>query len=249
MTTYNGKTAECVVHVTPAPKLVELAAADGRTSFGVKETAQLEWKIDGRDGSVKFATSNKRIATVSAAGVVSFKKTGKVTIKATAYNGVYATLVLSCKAAPKSVSLGATRATLGLGETADLTATLSKNSAGSYSFTSSNPAVISVTGTIATALQPGSAVLTVTAYNGKKASKTITVCPAPESVAFDPAEITLGEGETGKLNPVLNAGSAGACSYVANNDHVSVDADGTLTAGADTPAGAPASGLQGLAAY
>ena len=179
VTTYNGKTADCLVHVVDAPRSVTLATPDGRSTYGVSEKVQLKWELDGCEGRVKFATSNSRIAIVSAAGLVTFKKTGKVTIKVTAYNGVTASLALTGKTAPKSISLGAMRTQLGLGETAQLKASFPSGSTGSYTFTSSAPEIISVDGVTATALKAGSATLTVAAYNGKKASRTVAVLPAP----------------------------------------------------------------------
>ena len=123
VTTYNGKTADCLVHVVDAPRSITLATPDGRSTYGVKEKVQLKWELDGCEGRVKFAAGDSRIATVSAStGLVTFKKTGKVTIKVTAYNGVTASLALTGKTAPKSISLGAMRTQLGLGETAQLKA-------------------------------------------------------------------------------------------------------------------------------
>ena len=218
------------MHVVDAPRSITLATPDGRSTYGVKEKVQLKWELDGCEGRVKFATSNSRIATVSAAGLVTFKKTGKVTIKVTAYNGVTASLALTGKTAPKSISLGSMRTQLGLGETAQLKASFPSGSTGSYTFTSSAPEIISVDGVTAAALKVGSATLTVTAYNGKKASRTVTVLPAPESVSLNRNELTIGEGDQFTLTASLNEGSAGAYSFASSNDHVSVNADGTVSA-------------------
>ena len=212
-TTYNGKTAVCRVHVVDAPTQITLATPDGRTDYGVKEQMQLVWRLDNNVGNIQFSSSNGRIAAVSESGLVTFLRSGKVTIKATAYNGISSSITLNSRSEPKSVSLNALRTKLGLGETAELSASLSKNSAGSYAFSSSAPEIISVSGTTAAALQTGSAVLTVTTYNGKKASKTVTVYPMPETVSLNANELTLGAGECFTLSAALNEGSAGAYSF------------------------------------
>ena len=233
VSTYNDIERQCSVRITAEPKEVTLATANGRTSYGIGEKAQLSWKVDGRDSTdVKFSSSNKKYATVSASGVVTFKRKGNVTITVKTYNGVSARISLKCKYAPSSVSLRLERTTLGVSETLDMTAKLSSGSAGSCSFTSDNPDVVSVDGSKLTAVAPGKAKITVKTYNKKKATKTVTVCPAPDSMTLDSAELTLGTGETYTLVPALNAGSAGAIRFESSDPAVvSVDsADGSLCA-------------------
>ena len=174
--TYNGKTDTCTVTVVDAPSKLTLTA--NRTAIGVGEKIQLTASIEPATaaGTLTFTSSNKSIAAVSATGLVTAKKNGTVTVTARMYNGTKATIKIKVKKVPTSVTVKAGRTTLGLGETTTATISLSKGSAGSWTFSTSDANVVTVDEKgIITAVAVGTATVTVKTYNGKKSTVKITV--------------------------------------------------------------------------
>ena len=231
-TSYNGVSADCALSVSPAPSAVTLTAA--RTTIGLNEKLQLSAQLEPADtvGTLSFSSSNTRYVTVDANGVITGKRAGSATITVKTYNGKKATLKITIKKAPSSVSLKTTRTVLGVGETAQLTATLSSGSAGGYSFSSSDETklVVDETGLV-TALQPGEVSVSVKTYNGKTKSGVITVMSAPESITLADTALKIGAEDSAKLSYTLNEGSAGAISFTSSDETIAtVDADGTIRA-------------------
>ncbi len=232
VTTYNGVSEQCLIHILPAPKVVTLSTDDGRSTYGVKETVQLVWDVDGRENApVSFKSSNTRYATVSAGGLVTFRKAGKVTITATAYNGANGKVTLTCKKAPSSITLNVPRKTLGVGESIELSAKLSSGSAGSYTFEAEGDGHVSIDGNVLTAESVGTERIRAVTYNNKIYDiKTVTVLEAPDSIELNRHEVSIGVGDSYTLTTTLNEGSAGAFEFAAENSHVRVDAGGRVTA-------------------
>ena len=228
--TYNGKIASLPVKVYPAPTRLTLNTADGRKTFGVGETLQLRFETDSPVAGVTYKLNNRRAATLSADGTLTLKRTGKLTITATTYNGISTKLTLTIKSAPKSVSLKLSRAELGAGESAGFSVALPKGRSGSWTVESSDPAIAAVNGNTIVAAAPGTVKITVRTFNGKTNTQTLTVRPAPESVSFDRDSLTLGAGEKFTLKANLNSGSAGSIHYSAQGDCIQVDASGKITA-------------------
>ena len=231
-TAYNGVSDSCALTVVPAPTGVTLTAE--RSTIGLNEKLQLSAAMEpaGTLGTLKFSSSNTRYVTVSADGVIQGKRAGSATITVKTYNGKTATLKVTVKKAPTSVSLSTTRTELGLRETAQLTAKLSSGSAGAYSFTSSDESklVIDANGN-ATAIGVGDVTVTVTTYNGKSKSGVIHVLPEPESVTLSDHELRIGALDSWKLSYALNEGSAGAVGFTSSDPSVAtVDDDGTVHA-------------------
>ena len=226
------KAAKIAYTYKDAPTGVTLTAA--RTTIGLNEklalTAQLE--PAGVNGALTFSSSNTRYVTVDANGVITGKRAGSATITVKTYNGKKTTLKITVKKAPSSVSLKTTRTVLGVGETAQLTATLSSGSAGGYSFSSSDETKLTVDETgLVTALQPGEVSVSVKTYNGKTKSGVITVMSAPESITLADTALKIGAEDSAKLSYTLNEGSAGAISFTSSDETIAtVDADGTIRA-------------------
>ena len=231
-TSYNGVSADCALSVSPAPSAVTLTAA--RTTIGLNEKLQLSAQLEPADtvGTLSFSSSNTRYVTVDANGVITGKRAGSATITVKTYNGKKTTLKITVKKAPSSVSLKTTRTVLGVGETAQLTATLSSGSAGGYSFSSSDETKLTVDETgLVTALQPGEVSVSVKTYNGKTKSGVITVMSAPESITLADTALKIGAEDSAKLSYTLNEGSAGAISFTSSDETIAtVDADGTIRA-------------------
>ena len=176
-TAYNGKSARCAVRVLggPAPSTVWMDPTS--LLIPAKGTAQLYVGFDpGCDALLTFATSNKKVATVNENGLVTAKKAGTATITATTHNGLTASCAVQVYILPKKVSLNSRKVTLHVNDGFQLTATLTKNSIADISWASDNPNVAAVDQSgLVVALNPGTANVTVTTSNGKKATCKVTV--------------------------------------------------------------------------
>jgi len=169
-----------------------------KLTIGVGETYTIKGTALGK--RLTYSSSKTKVATVSKKGVVTGKKAGtsKITVKGN--GGKNATIIVTVKKAPDKVSFAKTNASLETGDTLKLKARLPKNTA-SYKliWRSSNKTVATVDskGKI-TAVGAGTAKITVTTFNKKKATCKVTVKKKP-IVSVDTTTLTLNEGETGTI--------------------------------------------------
>ena len=232
VTTYNGKSGTCHVTVVPAPEAISLTA--DRTTLGLKEklTLTAAMQPEGTVGTLKFSSSKSSVASVDANGVVTAKKAGSATITVSTYNGRKASVKISVKKAPTSVSIYGDRKVLGVGETMQLGYKLSSGSAGKATFTCAGEAATVTPEGLLTAVQPGTATVTVTTFNGKKKSANIEIKPAPTSISVGTTQLALGEGDRRTLVAALNEGSAGLIRFRSENPEVATvnEKTGEITA-------------------
>ena len=104
-------------------KAEKLTLDQTELSLTVGESAKLD---AGDAAKLKWTSDNEDVATVHA-GTVSAKAAGTANITVKPHAGEEATVVVTVKAAPKSVKLSAKSKTLGVGEAFQLTATLADN--------------------------------------------------------------------------------------------------------------------------
>ena len=131
--------------------------------------------------TVIWTSSDTSIATVNSTGVVTGVKAGTVTITAASNNGKKATCTVSV--APKiidvtSVSLNKTSASIMVGATVSLTATVSPSEATNKTviWTSSDTSIATVNSTgVVTGVKAGTVTITAASNNGKKATCTVIV--------------------------------------------------------------------------
>lgn len=218
----------------PATALAEPAVFE--LTLGVKEKYQINTSaISGAEGhQLVFATSNKKVATVSADGVITAKRKGTAKI-AVGYDDVaLAVCTVTVQAAPKKLTLSAKNMVLYLGESGQLTTTLPKNTASTIAFESSDPAVATVDGSgKVTSVSGGHAIITASTFNGKKASCALVVLTgkAPATVSAGVEGLSLQVKETFQLTPVLDEGAQAMYSYATSNRKVAtVSSDGVVTA-------------------
>ena len=132
--------------------------------------------------SVTWSSSNSSVATVSN-GTVTAKSAGTASITVKTSNNKTATCYVTVNnSAPQtvavsSVSLNKTSATLGVGDTLSLSATISPSNATNKSVTwsSSNTSVATVSNGLVTAKSSGTATITVKTSNNKTAICVVTV--------------------------------------------------------------------------
>lgn len=183
-----------------------------------------------------YSSSNAKIATVSDEGSVKGVKRGETKITVTASNGLSATCTVTVLKKPESIRLNPKSAKLGydsklgLGMTCQITATLSRNSASHLTYSGYDANVVDVSQSgLVTAKCIGSTKVKVSTYNGKSASFSVKVLPAPSSITLNETDLTLSNGETFQLKVTLPEGTASSGSFYSSDpDVVSVDEESGL---------------------
>ncbi|MCI8858335.1 MAG: hypothetical protein HFI71_02210 [Lachnospiraceae bacterium] len=151
-----------------------------KATDGLKKTATVkaEADLDSETSKITFKSSAPKTASVNPkTGVVTAKKKGNVTITATAPGGAKATCKVTVKGIPSKITLNKKSITLKKKKTFQIKVTIPKGTVCSkftYKSNKSKIAAVSKTGKI-TAKKKGTAKVTVTAGNNKKAKATITV--------------------------------------------------------------------------
>lgn len=170
--------AQCVVTVKQAVKNIKLnkTLITGRKGTKVTLKASVTpTKADNR--TVKWQSSNKKIATVSNKGVVTVKGKGYATIKCTSGDGsgVYSKCVVNNSSKAKSVKLNKKSAKVSAGKTLKLRVTV-KGSCKEVLWKSSNTKVATVTDNgLITAVENGKTVISATTMDGSNKVAKCTV--------------------------------------------------------------------------
>ena len=191
---------------------------------------------DVTNKSVTWTSSDNDIATISN-GTVTAKSPGTAKITAKTYNGKTAKCTVTVKQIePSSVSLNKNTLSLNEGDSYQLSATVSPNNATNKSITweTNNPAIATVNSNgKVKGNASGSATITATTSNGKKASCTITVIStSPTSIAPDHWSYYLTVGETTQILPIIKPDNAKTTVSWNSSDNsiATVNSSGTVTA-------------------
>ena len=163
---------------------------------------------------VTWSSSNIKVATIDGIGNVEAKSEGITIITAKSSNGKTATCKIEVKSSivdVTSISLNKTALTLTKGNTATLIATISPSNATNKNiiWSSSNQNIVEVYNGKITAKNKGTATITATSSNGKKATCTITVTLPVEkpievsSVILKQIDRTIAVNESLQLNAVV----------------------------------------------
>ena len=201
--TENGFTATCSVLVPVEAESVTLDKTSAMISVG--REVQLTATILPDNTDVKTLTwesSAPEIAMVNNDGLVTGVAVGNATITVKTSNGKTAVCEITVVVGVESVTLDQTEATLDVGGTVTLTATVLPENAGNKNVTwhSSAENVATVENGVVTAKAAGTAVISVLTEDGnKEATCTVTVkAPVTEvtGVTLDQTEATLDVGGT-----------------------------------------------------
>ena len=185
VTTDNGKQASVKVKVVNPPKATKVTLnASGTVVLKVGETMQLSGTVEPAQAEQKltWASSRKKVASVSGAGMLTALRRGTATITAKSPSGKKAKLKVQVidPSIPESVSLNYKgTVTMKLGETLQLAATVFPGTAQTaLKWTTSRAKIATVGGDgKVTALKCGTATITVKTGNGKKAKVKVKVVP------------------------------------------------------------------------
>lgn len=201
----SGVEDTCQITIRPKATGVEIQR-DGVTYISMthsldspdKEKFRLKalvYPLDQADNAVTWTSSNKKIATVSTAGLVTCKGTGTVTIKATAKDGSgkYATIKLTIKKPVYEISFSGNKRMVAGGKTLTLTpkvlavdGTKPTNSAVSWKIEGDTSYVTFSKGVLKCKTVTERKYVTVTAKakdgSGVSASWDVIICPATTSV-------------------------------------------------------------------
>lgn len=176
--TPDGGTASKELEVI-RPELDYITLNKTKANLGIKEKLTFKVSLVPAEATttLKWKSSNPKVAAVTKKGVVVGRKVGKAVITVTAANGYSAKATITVKAAPDSVTLSKSgTVTLKRGKTLKLKATLPKKTASALTWKSSRPKIASVDQKgVVRALKKGTAVITVKTFNGKTAKVTIKV--------------------------------------------------------------------------
>ncbi|MCR5829241.1 MAG: Ig-like domain-containing protein [Lachnospiraceae bacterium] len=199
----------CVVVLSDS--VVTLDIGDTHTLFALAS--------DG--GKVTYKSSNSKIASVSAYGVIEAKKKGTVTITARRKKASAKCVVTVLET---TIKLSKNSITLDCGEMTGVTASTSNNS--TVKWKSSRPSIarVSEKGLI-TALKPGSCTVTASS-DGSRALCNVTV--AKPQITLSSENVSLYRGGTYKLEARVSSNRP--VSYKSRKKSVAtVSADGTIT--------------------
>ncbi len=192
--------------------------------------------------AVSYRSANSAVATVSAAGVVTAIADGStsITVVSVADTTKRASMLLSVGNAI-AVSVSPTVATVGVGASRAIVATVTSKNGSSTAVTwqSSNPSIVVVSADgVVTGVAIGTADVTAISVSDitQRATSTVTVAAAVRSLTVSPGATSLLPGQSVQLVPtvIADAPLSTAVSYrSANNAVATVSATGLVTAVAD----------------
>lgn len=205
----DGSGVSKTVPLTVRQKAASIAISNPITELYIGATHQLNVGIlpaDTTDKSVSFSSSDPAIAAVSESGLITPIKKGTVTITASTWDSsnLSTSMTFTVKKYVQSITLSDTNLTLYTGENKTVTVSVLPEDADNktYSFTSSNTAVATVTsaGKI-TAVKAGSATVTVIALDRSTVTSTVrvTVLQKATSISIDKSITALYTGTAYRL--------------------------------------------------
>ncbi|MBP5656658.1 Ig-like domain-containing protein [Candidatus Saccharibacteria bacterium] len=176
---------------------VKSLSMPSKTTLVIDKTMQLKIVIlpdYATDKTLTFSSEDSNIASVSNTGLITAKKEGETTITAKAKSGVTASIrvTVTKPVEASNITLEPTSATIKIGKTVTIKATISPKNAADKTITwsTSDKNIATVTnGGKVKGIKEGSATITATAKNGVKATAKITV--EPNVTKYDPVQKQL----------------------------------------------------------
>ena len=232
-TTYNGLSAKITVRVLPEPSSISLTAE--KTRIAVGDVLPLKVAMDA-PGTYSFAADKEGTVRISN-GAATALAAGKVTITATTYNGLSDSITIEILPVPTSIALDAGEASLGVGMTRTLSASIPAGTLGTWRFRSSNSAVATVNAKgVVTAVAEGTAEIGVYVDGHEVIFDTcqVTVLPMPAKISLSETAMALKTGATAQLTAVLTSADGRACYgkpvFTSSDSKVATVENGRITA-------------------
>ncbi len=183
-TSINGKSATATITVvSPTTEIVSVSLNKTTASLNIGKTVSLTATINPSNTTqskeLTWTSSNTSVATVDSKGVVTAKSAGTTTITVKTSNGKTATCKITVESPITKITLDKTSATLDIGKTVTLKATISPSNttmSKNLIWHSSNESVASVdaNGKVA-AKSAGTTTITAVTSNGLVATCTVKV--------------------------------------------------------------------------
>ena len=175
--THNGLEDTLYVYVTSATSAYTVSIVNPR--IAVSEKTQIVIRGPGGvETAQRYASGNLRVASVDSTGAVTGIGVGTTTITCLLTNGLSYEVSVEVYAYPSSISAYPQSSTIGVGGTTTIVVTSDVPGTFPYTTTSDNTAVVRVDSSDPSLLHgvsAGTATITVTSVNDKKASFQITV--------------------------------------------------------------------------
>ena len=231
--------AVATVTVNPAVIAVTNVVISGASNISVGSTAQLTATVypeTATDKSVVWTSNNTGVVMVNSSGGITGIAAGSANITATASNGVSGTCTVTVSNVPvSSVTVTPANASIMVGDTANLTATVQPVNAGNTNvvWSSSNAAVATVENGTVRAVSAGTATITATAADGSgvSASCTVTVKGASNTFAISETAVSMTAGSTKQLYTRLDSNDVtSGTSWSSTNTAVATVVNGKVTA-------------------
>jgi uncharacterized protein YjdB len=227
-----------VTVITLVKKLVVSADSDALLAGRTLQLNVAYEPADATQQSATYASLNKSVATVSETGLVTGVKRGTASISVKSADGnAKATVKITVKQAPESVTVSPENAEAAVGRKVTLKATVLPTSANDKSLTwvsaDENVATVSSKGVV-TIVSVGSTTVTVTCNDDPSVTASVPVrgLELAQSVAFDSDLYSLFLNGTVQLNPIVlpDTTTDKTVTYkVANRKIATVDENGLVT--------------------
>lgn len=207
--TKDGTSGYCEVKVTVPVKQVAIRNRSVTVTEGSTYRMKASVLPDNADDkTLKWSTGDPDVAVVDENGKITAVGSGSVLITAKSGNGISDSVTVNVIGKVTSVRLPS-GITAGVGETVTLNPTiLPANADKTLLWSSSDQSVASVSAGTVRAKKIGKAVITAQSLNGIKATCTVTVKNAPDSVSLQPSQFALGVGERFSLKTALPSQTA-----------------------------------------
>lgn len=208
--TTSGKAATCKVTVKVPSTKVAMNKTSASINVGKTYTLKGTMSPSNTTDTMKWSSSNTKIAKVSSAGVVTAVAKGTATITVKTTSGKSATCKVTVKVPSTKVSVSKTSVSINKGKTYTLKGTMSPgNTTDTLKWSSSNTKVAKVSSSgVVTAVEKGTATITVKATSGKSATCKVTVKIPSTKVALGKASISIYKGKTYTLKGTLTPGNS-----------------------------------------
>ena len=241
--------AICRVIVTNAPESIYFKMSELRIGVGERfdlRDAGLTLVPESAKTQLTYSSMDDTIASVSEDGVVEGGFAGTVLISVSTHNRKTASITVTVAIQNGTPTFEEKAFQVGEGMRLTVNVLHGDDYGGSYTVESDSDhlRVLSVerdaSGTdrvilsaLAVDTKTDATLRLIDDLGAKIDSCTVSIYPAPDSIACDPDSVSIGMGESAKLIHIVNTPAESMCAYSYKSDApdiVSVDADGTLTA-------------------